>query len=41
MAIPETFEAFRIRDDEDGYRSGIERLSLDALSPGEVVIEVA
>ena len=41
MAIPETFEAFRIRDDGDGYRSGIEQVSLDDLSPGEVVIKTA
>lgn len=39
--IPATFEAFRIHDDAAGYRSGIEQVPLDALSPGEVVIEVA
>ncbi len=32
------FRAFRIHDDADGYRSGIETLALDDLNPGEVVI---
>src|SRR5690606_33851417 len=40
-AIPDRFPAFRIHDDDAGYRSGIEQLALDALSPGEVVVEVA
>ena len=39
--IPATFDAFRIHDDAAGYRSGIEQVALDDLSPGEVVIEVA
>ena len=39
--IPETFEAFRIHDDDAGYRSGIEQVSVDDLSPGEVVIKTA
>ena len=38
--IPETFNAFRIRNDDEGYRSGIEQTSLDDLSEGEVVIRV-
>lgn len=38
-AIPATFRAFRIRGESDGqWRAGIEDVSLDALSPGEVVI---
>ena len=41
MAIPTTFNAFRIHDDDAGYRSGIEQVSLDDLSPGEIVIKVA
>lgn len=41
MAVPGTFQAFRIHDDEAGYRSGIEAVSLDQLSPGEVVIRAA
>ncbi len=38
MPIPETFAAFRIHNDEGGYRAGIEAVALDRLSPGEVVI---
>ena len=30
------FSAFRIHNDDAGYRSGIEPLQLDQLSPGEV-----
>ncbi|MFZ7094870.1 YhdH/YhfP family quinone oxidoreductase [Luteimonas dalianensis] len=37
-AIPATFPAFRIHSDDAGYRAGIEPVSLDQLSPGEVVI---
>ncbi len=40
-AIPAAFPAFRIHDDDAGYRSGIEQVSLNDLSPGEVVIEAA
>ncbi len=39
--IPDTFRAFRIHDDEEGYRSGIEAVSLEDLSDGEVTIQVA
>ncbi|GAB3506179.1 YhdH/YhfP family quinone oxidoreductase [Pseudoxanthomonas daejeonensis] len=39
MTIPASFPAFRIRNDDAGYRSGIEALSLDELSPGEVVVK--
>ncbi|MFC5578188.1 YhdH/YhfP family quinone oxidoreductase [Lysobacter niabensis] len=38
MTSPTSFNAFRIHNDADGYRSGIERISLDDLAPGEVVI---
>lgn len=38
MSIPESFAAFRIHNDNDGYRAGVEAVSLDQLSPGEVVI---
>lgn len=38
MPIPETFAAFRIHNDEGGYRTGIEAVTLGQLSPGEVVI---
>ncbi|MEZ0470240.1 YhdH/YhfP family quinone oxidoreductase [Luteimonas salinilitoris] len=41
MTTPETFRAFRIHDDDAGYRSGIEDVSLDDLAPGEVVIKAA
>ena len=41
MSIPATFRAFRIHNDADGYRSGIETLALDDLNPGEVVIKTA
>lgn len=41
MSIPARFNAFRIHDDDAGYRSGIEPLSLDDLAPGEVVIRAA
>ena len=39
MSIPDRFDAFRIHNDDAGYRSGIEQVSLDDLSHGEVVIE--
>jgi putative YhdH/YhfP family quinone oxidoreductase len=39
--VPRRFRAFRIHDDAKGYRSGIEELGLDDLTPGEVVIRVA
>lgn len=41
MSIPADFAAFRIHNDAQGYRSGVERIALDALSPGEVVIRTA
>ena len=41
MSIPVQFNAFRIHNNDDGYRSGIEPLSLDDLSPGEVVVKAA
>lgn len=41
MTMPERFQAFRIHNDADGYRSGIEDISLDDLSPGDVVVRTA
>jgi len=41
MTVPARFDAFRIHDDQRGYRSGIEQVSLDDLSPGEIVIKTA
>ncbi|MDR2013243.1 MAG: YhdH/YhfP family quinone oxidoreductase [Rhodanobacter sp.] len=39
---PQTpFPAFRIRNDTGGYRSGIEEMRIDELSPGEVLVKVA
>jgi len=39
--VPARFDAFRIHDDAAGYRSGIEQLSIDDQSPGEVVVRAA
>ncbi|MEE4219428.1 MAG: alcohol dehydrogenase catalytic domain-containing protein, partial [Xanthomonadales bacterium] len=39
-SIPDTFKAFRIRDDEDGYRAAIEDTRLQDLSEGDVTIRV-
>ena len=36
--IPDTFKAFRIHNDAEGYRSGIENISIDDLNEGDVVI---
>ena len=41
MTIPTSFTAFRIHNDADGYRSGLEQIALDDLAPGEVVIKTA
>lgn len=41
MTLPSTFNAFRIHNDDAGYRSGIERISIDDLAPGEIVIRTA
>lgn len=37
--IPETFSAFRIHNDEDGYRAEVEAVSLADLSEGDITIE--
>ena len=37
-SIPGTFKAFRIHNDAEGYRSGIENIGIDDLSEGDVVI---
>jgi len=39
--IPDTFRAFRIFDDEDGYRAELVEQSLDEQSGGDVAIQVA
>ncbi len=41
MTMPTKFNAFRIHNDAAGHRSGIEQITLDNLSPGEVVIKTA
>ncbi len=41
MTVPDSFNAFRIHNDANGYRGGIEAISLDDLNPGEVVIKTA
>ena len=41
MSIPKHFQAFRIHNDEAGYRSSVETLPLDALSAGNVIIKTA
>ena len=39
-SIPSSFRAFRIHDDSQGYRSGVENISIDDLAEGDVTIEV-
>ncbi len=41
MPTPSAFNAFRIHNDDAGYRSGIEQVSIDDLAAGEVVIKTA
>lgn len=38
--IPATFQAFRIHDNSQGYRSAIEEISIDDLAEGDVTIRV-
>lgn len=38
MSLPDRFDAFRIHQDGQGHRSGLEPLALDQLSPGQVVV---
>ncbi len=41
MTFPAKFTAFRIHNDDAGYRSGLEQIALHDLNPGEVTIKVA
>jgi len=41
MPIPARFDAFRIHNDDAGYRSGIEQIAIDDLADGEIDIAVA
>ncbi len=38
MALPDRFTAFRIHQDDQGHRSGLESLRFDQLNPGQVVV---
>ena len=41
MTVPSSFSAFRIHNDQAGYRSGIEEVGLDDLAQGEIVVKLA
>jgi acrylyl-CoA reductase (NADPH) len=41
MSTPSAFRAFRIHNDANGYRADIETISVDELSPGEVLVKAA
>lgn len=41
MSTPEQFKAFRVHNGPGGYRAGVETLSADALTPGEVLVKAA
>ncbi|HEY0197745.1 MAG TPA: YhdH/YhfP family quinone oxidoreductase [Rhodanobacter sp.] len=41
MTAPTSFQAFRIHNDDTGYRCGTETMSVDALSAGEVLVKTA
>ncbi len=41
MSIPARFDAFRIHNDDAGYRSGLEQIGIDDLADGELDIAVA
>lgn len=36
--IPKTFKAFRIHNDAEGYRSGIEKIGIEDLTEGDVIV---
>ncbi|MGK2927196.1 MAG: oxidoreductase [Lysobacterales bacterium] len=39
--IPARFRAYRVRNDDEGYRGGVESVSLDELSDGDVTVRVS
>jgi putative YhdH/YhfP family quinone oxidoreductase len=39
--IPARFRAYRVRNDDEGYRGGVENVSLDELSDGDVTVRVS
>lgn len=41
MSIPARFDAFRIHNDDAGYRAGIEHIAIDDLADGEIDIRVS
>ena len=41
MTLPNRFAAFRIHDDANGYRAGVEDVAIGDLSPGEIVVRTA
>jgi len=41
MTLPNRFAAFRIHDDADGYRAGVEDVAIGDLSSGEIVVRTA
>ncbi|WP_394004925.1 YhdH/YhfP family quinone oxidoreductase [Luteimonas sp. WGS1318] len=41
MSTPARFDAFRIHNDDAGYRSGVEQVAIDDLADGEIDIRVA
>ena len=41
MSVPKKFRSFRINKDEDGYHAGVQKVSIDDLSEGDVTIKVA
>ncbi|WP_376690917.1 oxidoreductase [Wenzhouxiangella sp. EGI_FJ10409] len=41
QSTPDTFRAFRINDDENGYRAGLVEQSIDEQAQGDVVVKVA
>lgn len=40
-SIPDTFQAFRIHNDDRGYRGLVEDVSIDDLDPGDVTLRVS
>jgi putative YhdH/YhfP family quinone oxidoreductase len=40
-SVPGQFRAYRVRNDDAGYRGGVEDVALDDLSPGDVTIRTA
>ena len=41
MTIPELFQAFRIHNDNQGYRAGLDTIGPDDLSSGDVSVQIA